>query len=121
MLNYAIIDDYQFEINPIPPENFRFVDPSEINVRTKKPIWTWVARACHEIPIGKCVLLPVPDDMDIQKFMVNLRAALIQSNETKYDKFSIRRSKHEDYAVIMKSGVWKTTYQKMEEEAEKIL
>lgn len=99
------------------PENFRFVDPAEIQVRTAVPKWTWIARVAHELPEGKCVLLPVPEGMSIYVFMNNLRSNLATGQVvTRYDRFSIRRSKCGKYVVLLKAGTWFKTYQGMEKD-----
>jgi hypothetical protein len=97
------------------PENFRFVEPTEITVRTAVPKWTWVARVAHEIPAGKCILLPVPETMTIHKFMDNLRCNLSTASKvTVQDRFSVRRSKCGKYVVLMKVGTWNELYREME-------
>lgn len=112
-MNFAVVDDFRAKAEAV-PENFKYVDPDDVEVRTRRPIWTWVARAAHEVPIGKCILLPVPEGYGVERFMMNMRSSLAMSKETRYDKFSIRRSKHEDYVVLMKSGEWERLYQRME-------
>jgi hypothetical protein len=112
-INYSIADEVR-RLREVPPEVWQFVDPDDIEVRTAKPKWTWVSRVCHEIPEGKCILLPKPEGMSIEHFMDNLRCALQASKATLMDKFSVRRSKHEDYAVVMKSGTWAKLYRSME-------
>lgn len=112
-MNYAIVDALRQKRSEI-PEDWRYVDPDEVSVRTAAPKWTWVARACHEIPVGKCVLFPVPQNMPIYKFMSNLRCSLQSARVSSLDKFSVRRSKFEDYVVVMKTGTWQTFYREME-------
>jgi hypothetical protein len=114
MLLHTIADQRRQEIEHA-PENFRFVDPADIEVRTKVPKWTWVARVAHELPENKCVLLPVPEGMNMYVFMNNLRSNLSTGHAiTRLDKFSIRKSKCGKYVVLMKSGTWFKTYKDME-------
>lgn len=113
MMNYSIADALRQAKSEV-PESWRYVDPSEICVRTAAPKWTWVARACHEIPVGKCVLFPVPKGMPLQQFMNQLRCSLQAAKSSRLDKFSVRRSKFEDYVVVMKTGTWAGLYREME-------
>ena len=113
MLNYSIADHARFLANEV-PQNFKLVDTSEIEVRTARPKWTWVARACHEIPEGRAILFPVPDGMDIHRFMDNMRCSLAGAEPTLFDKFTIRRSKSNDAVIVMKSGTWSKVYRGME-------
>jgi hypothetical protein len=114
-MNYSAADELRLQREPIPPELFEYVDPANVSVRTLRPKWTWVARVCHEIPVGRAILLPKPEGMLMGKFLINLRCALAMAKPTVMDKFSIRRAMNGDYAVVMKSGTWAKMYRDMEE------
>jgi hypothetical protein len=67
--------------------------------------------------------LQIPEDfeyvdprMPIGVFMNQLRSALQTAHKvTRYDKFSVRRSKCESYAIVMKTGTWDSLYKEMEQ------
>ena len=114
-LNRSIADDLRAQREPVPDEVWEYADPKDITVRTLRPKWTWIQRVCHEIPIGKCVMIPVPPEYKgrLMVFMDNMRCSL-GHGQTLMDKFTVRRSRHEDYVVVMKSGVWAKLYRDME-------
>lgn len=115
-LNYGIADQLRKQQNPTPDEVWGYVDPAEVSVRTKRPKWTWVARVCHEIPVGRAILIPVAPGFSVERFMDNLRCSLAGAKPTLHDKFTIRRAKDDGYCVVMKSGTWAKLYREMEED-----
>lgn len=105
------------EYKSLQPTTYDYVEPDIISVRTAIPKWTWICRVCREVPVGKCVLFPVPDGQDINRFMNMLRSNLASSKSSRKGKYSIRRSKCETYVVVMKAGTWKDMYRRLEQES----
>lgn len=99
----------------LPDVSYEYVDPRDVDVITANPKWTWIARVCHEIPEGKCILLPLPEGYSIGKYQSLLRSNLAQSPTTRHDRFSIRRSKDGESVVVLKAETWESHYRWLEE------
>jgi len=93
---------------------WEYVDADKVleNVKVIRPRWRWMVRVCAEMPQGKCVLFPVPEDEDCNIFARCLRTSISLGTS---HKFSIRVSRDEKYVVVLKGEAWRDYYRRMEE------
>lgn len=100
----------------IPPEQFSYENPANVDVKISQARWVWILKRCAELPDGQCVVLPVPEGWEATDYAKGIRQNLYTSNRVK-NRFSIRTSKDSKSIVVLKAETWIEYYERLNESA----
>jgi len=102
---YRTVIDDQFEV---PIYEWKYVGPSEVDVKILSARWLWMWDVLAKLPEGKVIMFPVPQTLDCARFANMIRSAVAQNKKTLYHHWSIRTAKDGSYIVVAKGKPWLT-------------
>lgn len=113
-MHYTILE----ELREIPEPKWEYVDPKAVRVGVVgAPKYSWIEDICENLPQGKMIMLPVPEDRECLEYANLLRSALLQVKRTQLWKWSIRQSADKTAVIVLKGEVWPTLRRQMDENA----
>lgn len=105
----------ELDAEHIPPEQFIYEQPENIDVKIAKAKWVWLLKRCSELPDRQCLVLPIPEGWEAPMFAYRIRQNLYTSQRVKH-RFSVRTSKDCKSIVVLKAETWLEYYERINKE-----